>query len=81
MAAATIGGDVSLLDGSKALAEALQNLLTATGNLAESSSVENKIRLLDATVAFREASAALNATSVERLIDDREFIFSFFRFD
>lgn len=72
IAAATLGGDISLLDGSKALAEALQNLLTASGDAAESSSLENKMHLLDATVAFREAAAALNATSTERLIDDRK---------
>jgi len=70
LAAAAAGGDVSLLDGAKAVSDALKKLMNAAGNYADDPSAQNRALLVEAAALLQATSAALNATAVGHLADD-----------
>eukprot|EP01087_Luapelamoeba_hula_P023545 TRINITY_DN867_c0_g1_i1.p1 TRINITY_DN867_c0_g1~~TRINITY_DN867_c0_g1_i1.p1 ORF type:complete len:2538 (-),score=652.11 TRINITY_DN867_c0_g1_i1:59-7672(-) len=70
LAAAAAGGDVSLLDGAKAVSEAMRKLMTAAGNMADNPSPQNRAALAEAAALLQATSAALNATATGSLADE-----------
>ena len=72
MAAAASGGDVSLLDGAKAVSDALRKLMGAAGNFADDPSAQNRALLVEAAALLQATSAALNASAVGSMSDDRK---------
>ena len=70
LAAAANGGDVSLLDGAKAVSDALKELMNAAGELADNPSALSKARLLEAAASLQATSAALNATAQGKYADE-----------
>ncbi len=65
-----LGGDVSLLDGAKAVTDALKQLMSAAGNLADNPSPFTRASLLEAAGLLQATSAALNATANGYYADD-----------
>jgi talin len=78
LAAAASNGDVSLLDGAKAVSEALGKVLSAGAEFAANPSEENRRRLELALAGLQAASASLTATTVGGITDraTRDLLFS-----
>jgi talin len=69
-AAAASAGDISLLDGAKAVSDALAKLLGAAGAMADDPSVANRASLLEAASLLQASMACLNATTCGNYADE-----------
>ncbi|KAL6051699.1 hypothetical protein QOT17_019055, partial [Balamuthia mandrillaris] len=69
-AAAAAGGDVSLLDGAKAVSDALRKLMVAAGEMADNPNALSRAHLFEAASLLQATSAALNATACGNMADD-----------